>query len=183
MRRSAMHANMTAVEKKIYFLSFFSPLLFSSKRKVSVFDLYSISRIKRTEYIPMLRAYARKQSKKSRNCQSGHLLNFLSKTKEILGKRAFVLLSPRRQGGVALTFIAFLLIVAVASFDPLAQLLVNARTSLLHIIRLITHRNLLLRLTHFQAGCLVQSESKYMAIVCILVSLSRYAHKCTFCTK
>ena len=86
--------------KKIYFLSFFSPLLFSSKRKVSVFDLYSISRIKRTEYIPMLRAYARKQSKKSRNCQSGHLLNFLSKTKEILGKRAFVLLSPRRQGGL-----------------------------------------------------------------------------------
>lgn len=100
MRRSAMHANMTAVEKKIYFLSFFSPLLFSSKRKVSVFDLYSISRIKRTEYIPMLRAYERKQSKKSRNCQSGHLLNFLSKTKEILGKRAFVLLSPRRQGGL-----------------------------------------------------------------------------------
>jgi len=94
-----MHANMTAVEKKSIFFHSFHPYFFSCKRKVSVFDLYSISRIKRTEYIPMLRAYARKQSKKSRNCQSGHLLNFLSKTKEILGKRAFVLLSPRRQGG------------------------------------------------------------------------------------
>jgi len=95
-----MHANMTAVEKKSIFFHSFHPYFFSCKRKVSVFDLYSISRIKRTEYIPMLRAYARKQSKKSRNCQSGHLLNFLSKTKEILGKRAFVLLSPRRQGGL-----------------------------------------------------------------------------------
>ena len=99
MRRSAMHANMTAVEKNLFSFILFAPTFFS-KRKVSSFDLYSISRIKRTEYIPMLRAYARKQSKKSRNCQSGHLLNFLSKTKEILGKRAFVLLSPRRQGGL-----------------------------------------------------------------------------------
>ena len=63
MRRSAMHANMTAVEKKSIFFHSFHPYFFSSKRKVSVFDLYSISRIKRTEYIPMLRAYARKQSK------------------------------------------------------------------------------------------------------------------------
>ena len=48
MRWSAMHANMTGAAggKKIYFL--FSPLLFVGKRKVSVFDLYSISRIKRT---------------------------------------------------------------------------------------------------------------------------------------
>ena len=68
----------------------------------------------------MLRAYERKQSKKSRNCQSGHLLNFLSKTLRDFGHKSICSTFPEEAGGVALTFIAFLLIVAVASFDPLA---------------------------------------------------------------
>ena len=103
MRWSAMHANMTGAAggKKIYFL--FSPLLFVGKRKVSVFDLYSISRIKRTN--TRAQALLPGKQKKSRKCHGVDMYVIFSSPQKlkILGCKVSICSTfslPRRQGGL-----------------------------------------------------------------------------------
>ena len=86
--------------KKIYFL--FSPLLFVGKRKVSVFDLYSISRIKRTN--TRAQALLPGKQKKSRKCHGVDMYVIFSSPQKlkILGCKVSICSTfslPRRQGG------------------------------------------------------------------------------------
>ena len=104
MRWSAMHANMTGAaggKKSIFFL--FSPLLFVGKRKVSVFDLYSISRIKRTN--TRAQALLPGKQKKSRKCHGVDMYVIFSSPQKlkILGCKVSICSTfslPRRQGGL-----------------------------------------------------------------------------------
>ena len=87
--------------KKIYFL--FSPLLFVGKRKVSVFDLYSISRIKRTN--TRAQALLPGKQKKSRKCHGVDMYVIFSSPQKlkILGCKVSICSTfslPRRQGGL-----------------------------------------------------------------------------------
>ena len=119
MRWSAMHANMTGAAGGKKYIFFFHPYFSSVKERCQ----YSTCIQFPGSNVPIrarASAFARKAKKVTQVSWSGHVRDFLlsSKTKDfgLQSEHLFYFFPPEEAGGVALTFIAFLLI----EQDPLA---------------------------------------------------------------